>query len=436
MDEFDHVIVNEDVDGRRRGARPGARRRDRPGPAMAEVLLGVSGGIAAYKAVDVLRILQRRGHVVTRRHDPGRPALRRARPRSPRSRAARWASTCSAPRGGRATTTSSSPAAPTCCWSRRRRPTRSRGWPPAWATGCSARCYLAFDGPVLIAPAMNTRMYLHPATADNLALLRRARGPGGRARRAGLLADGEVGVGRLADPADIADAVEARLAGAGTLAGRRVLVSAGGTREPIDPVRYVGNRSSGRMGWAVAEAARRRGAEVTVLASNVDLPRHPDIRYVDAPTAADLHRAARAALPLVRRPGDGRRRGRLPPGDRPRDGQDRQGAEGAPRASSSSRRRTSSSDLAARAGAPGAGGLRGRARPGRPRARARQARAQGPRPDRPQRRLGRRASASARGENEITIIGPDGEERAAAHEQGRLRRAHPRRGAAPAGPAR
>ena len=66
-------------------------------------------------------------------------------------------------------------------------------------------------------------------------------------------------------------------------------MSAGGTREPIDPVRYVGNRSSGRMGWAVAEAARRRGAQVTVLASNVDLPRHPDVRYVEAPTAADLH---------------------------------------------------------------------------------------------------------------------------------------------------
>ena len=112
---------------------------------------------------------------------------------------------------------------------------------------------------------MNTRMYLHPATAANLALLR-ARGVQEIDPATGLLADGDVGVGRLADPVDIADAVDARLAGAGTLAGRRVLVSAGGTREPIDPVRFVGNRSSGRMGWAVAEAARRRGAEVTVLA--------------------------------------------------------------------------------------------------------------------------------------------------------------------------
>jgi phosphopantothenoylcysteine decarboxylase/phosphopantothenate--cysteine ligase len=139
-------------------------------------------------------------------------------------------------------------------------------------------------------------MYLHAATAANLALLR-SRGVAVVEPTSGLLADGEIGVGRLADPVAIVEAVEARLAGAGTLAGRSVLVSAGGTREPIDPVRFVGNRSSGRMGWAVAEAARRRGAEVTVLAANVDLPRHPDIRYLDAPTAHDLHRAALAEFP-------------------------------------------------------------------------------------------------------------------------------------------
>jgi phosphopantothenoylcysteine decarboxylase/phosphopantothenate--cysteine ligase len=143
---------------------------------------------------------------------------------------------------------------------------------------------------------MNTRMYLHPATAANLETLV-ARGVEVVAPGSGLLADGEVGVGRLADPVTIVDAIEARLSGTGSLAGRRVLVSAGGTREPIDPVRYVGNRSSGRMGWAVADAARRRGAQVTVLSSNVDLPRHPDVRYVEAPTAADLHAAALQAFP-------------------------------------------------------------------------------------------------------------------------------------------
>ena len=162
--------------------------------------------------------------------------------------------------------------------------------------GLLASVHLAFDGPVVIAPAMNTRMYLHPATAHNLALLR-ARGVEVVDPGSGLLADGEVGVGRLAEPSDIVDAVEGLLGAAGSLAGRRVLVSAGGTREPIDPVRYVGNRSSGRMGWSVAEAARRRGAEVTVLSANVDLPRHPDVRYVDAPTAADLHVAALAEFP-------------------------------------------------------------------------------------------------------------------------------------------
>jgi phosphopantothenoylcysteine decarboxylase / phosphopantothenate---cysteine ligase len=134
-------------------------------------------------------------------------------------------------------------------------------------------------------------MYLHPATGHNLGVLR-ARGVHMVEPGSGLLADGEVGVGRLAEPTAIADAIDEVLRGAGTLGGRRVLVSAGGTREPIDPVRYLGNRSSGKMGWAIADAARRRGARVTVLAANVDLPRHPDIRYVDTPSAADLHAAA------------------------------------------------------------------------------------------------------------------------------------------------
>jgi phosphopantothenoylcysteine decarboxylase/phosphopantothenate--cysteine ligase len=262
---------------------------------MASVLLGVSGGIAAYKAVDVLRILQRRGHdvhvVMTR------AARRFVGP-------ATFAALSGHPVG-------------VDLFGAEGRPgydhlELARGSDlllvaPASANtvarmaaglgdGLLGAVHLAFDGPVLIAPAMNTRMYLHPATVDNLALLA-ARGVEVVPPGSGLLADGETGVGRLADPAEIADAVDARLAGAGTLAGRRVLVSAGGTREPIDPVRYVGNRSSGRMGWAVAEAAHRRGGEVTVLASNVDLPRHPGIRYVDAPTAAELQRAARAAFP-------------------------------------------------------------------------------------------------------------------------------------------
>lgn len=262
---------------------------------MAEVLLGVSGGIAAYKAVDVMRILQRRGHGVT--VVMTRAARRFVGP-------ATFAALSGRPVGVDLFGREDSPGYDHLELARRAdllliAPASANtlaGMAAGLGDGLLATVHLAFDGPVLVAPAMNTRMYLHPATADNLALLV-ARGVQVIAPTSGLLADGDVGVGRLADPADIADAVDARLAAAGTLAGRRVLVSAGGTREPIDPVRYVGNRSSGRMGWAIADAARRRGAQVTVLAANVDLPRHPDIRYIDAPTAADLQRAAAAAFP-------------------------------------------------------------------------------------------------------------------------------------------
>jgi phosphopantothenoylcysteine decarboxylase/phosphopantothenate--cysteine ligase len=262
---------------------------------MAEVLLGVSGGIAAYKAVDVMRILQRRGHGVT--VVMTRAARRFVGP-------ATFAALSGRPVGVDLFGAEDRPGYGHLDLARRAdlllvAPASANTiarMAAGLGDGLLGSAYLAFDGPVVIAPAMNTRMYLHPATADNLALLR-ARGVQVIAPASGLLADGEVGVGRLADPAEIADAVDARLGASGSLAGQRVLVSAGGTREPIDPVRFVGNRSSGRMGWAVAEAARRRGAEVTVLSSNVDLPRHPDIRYVEAPTADELRRAALEAFP-------------------------------------------------------------------------------------------------------------------------------------------
>jgi phosphopantothenoylcysteine decarboxylase/phosphopantothenate--cysteine ligase len=257
---------------------------------MAEVLLGVSGGIAAYKAIDVMRILQRGGHDVT--VVMTRAARRFVGP-------ATFAALSGRPVGLDLFGAEERPGYGHLDLARRAdlmlvAPASANTLARMAAglgDGLLGSAYLAFDGPVLVAPAMNTRMWTHPATADNLARLV-ARGVQVVPPASGLLADGEVGAGRLAEPAGIAAAVEARLAGARALAGRRVLVSAGGTREPIDPVRYVGNRSSGRMGWAVAEAARRRGAEVTVLASNVDLPRHPDVDYVDAPTAADLRRAA------------------------------------------------------------------------------------------------------------------------------------------------
>jgi phosphopantothenoylcysteine decarboxylase/phosphopantothenate--cysteine ligase len=262
---------------------------------VAEILLGVSGGIAAYKSVDLLRILQRRGHMVTVVMTTS--AQRFVGPATFAALSGRSVGTRLFGAEGRpgydhlelARRADLLVVAPASANTIAR-------MAAGLGDGLLGSVYLAFDGPVLIAPAMNTRMYLHPATAANLELLV-SRGVEVVAPGSGLLADGEIGVGRLADPVDIADAVEARLAGAGSLAGRRVLVGAGGTREPIDPVRYVGNRSSGRMGWALAEAACRRGAQVTVLASNVDLPRHPDILYVETPTAAELHRAALEAFP-------------------------------------------------------------------------------------------------------------------------------------------
>ena len=158
---------------------------------------------------------------------------------------------------------------------------------------------LAADCPLLVAPAMNNRMYLHPAVQANLALLADRGvtlvGPG-----AGDLAShGEHGVGRMSEPAELLQAVEARLAEDARAGGDwlrpwlgvRVLVTAGGTREPIDSVRYIGNRSSGRMGFALAERAARRGADVTVVAANVALPAPPGVRVVAVGTSAELKAA-------------------------------------------------------------------------------------------------------------------------------------------------
>jgi phosphopantothenoylcysteine decarboxylase/phosphopantothenate--cysteine ligase len=175
---------------------------------------------------------------------------------------------------------------------------------------------LACRRPLILAPAMNDAMYEHAATQANLATLR-DRGaivlePGTGA----LGSPGEWGIGRLPEPPAILAAIEAALAAAprdpGTTgdrddhpvhlngdrrwSGLRVLVTAGGTREPIDAVRFVGNRSSGRMGFALAEEAARRGADVTVVAANVALPRRPGVRYVDVETAAELAAACAEAF--------------------------------------------------------------------------------------------------------------------------------------------
>jgi phosphopantothenoylcysteine decarboxylase/phosphopantothenate--cysteine ligase len=157
---------------------------------------------------------------------------------------------------------------------------------------------LAAGCPLVLAPAMNNQMYDHPATQANLGLLR-ARGATVVAPGTGRLGSpGEWGVGRLAEPAEILAAAQAVLAG-GRWRGLRVLVTAGGTREPIDAVRFLGNRSSGRMGFALADEAAGRGAGVTVVAANVDLPRRPGVRYLDVATADELDRACRAEFPAA-----------------------------------------------------------------------------------------------------------------------------------------
>jgi phosphopantothenoylcysteine decarboxylase / phosphopantothenate---cysteine ligase len=149
---------------------------------------------------------------------------------------------------------------------------------------------LAATCPVLVAPAMNNRMYLHPSTQANIDTLGR-RGvtivPPGEGELASF---GERGVGRLAEPAELLAACEAALS-SGTWVGVRVLVTAGGTREPIDAVRYVGNRSSGRMGYALAAQAAARGADVTVIAANVALPSPPGVEVEEVGTAAELKEA-------------------------------------------------------------------------------------------------------------------------------------------------
>src|SRR4051812_22949578 len=156
---------------------------------------------------------------------------------------------------------------------------------------------LACRRPLIVAPAMNDAMYEHPATQGNLRTLR-DRGVEVLEPGVGALGSpGEGGVGRLPEPPELLAAVEGALdrgPPGGDRDGRRALVTAGGTREPIDAVRFLGNRSSGRMGFALAGEAVRRGADVTVVAANVALTRDPAIRYVDVQTAEELLNACEA----------------------------------------------------------------------------------------------------------------------------------------------
>ena len=249
---------------------------------MARILLGVTGGIAAYKSCTLVRLLVRAGHEV----EPVLTAAagRFVAPETFRALARRPASDDPYPHLGQWDLLVVAPLTAN---------TLAR-MAHGLADDVLTEAVLAHAGPVLVAPAMNTRMWLHDATQENVGTLR-ARGVELVGPVEGELAEGEEGVGRMAEPEEIFARIEALLdAPGGPLRGKSVLVSAGGTREPLDCVRYIGNRSSGRMGVALAQEARSRGAEVTLLAANLAIPVPAGMDVVETPTAADLEREALA----------------------------------------------------------------------------------------------------------------------------------------------
>lgn len=149
---------------------------------------------------------------------------------------------------------------------------------------------LATEAPIFVAPAMNHHMYHHPATQENLQRLQersvRILGPG-----TGFQACGTDGDGRMSEPQELVEALHNYFTASGLLAGKKALVTAGGTQEPLDPVRYLGNRSSGKMGFAVAQALREAGAETILVAAPSELPTPTGVRRVDIMTAQEMHKA-------------------------------------------------------------------------------------------------------------------------------------------------
>ena len=252
---------------------------------MARILLGVTGGIAAYKACTLTRLLVRAGHDVYPLVTEAAERFVRAETFFALARKSRRDDPY--PHLERADLLVVAPLTAN---------TLAR-LAHGLADDLLTEAALAHAGPVLVAPAMNVRMWEHPATQANAALLRE-RGVELIGPAEGELAEGEVGAGRMVEP----DAIAARIAellgaapgGPGSLEGRRVLISAGGTREPLDTVRFLGNRSSGRMGVALAEEAHSRGADVTLLAANLAVSAPAGVTVIETPTAADLEREALA----------------------------------------------------------------------------------------------------------------------------------------------
>ncbi|SRR5579884_568376 len=247
---------------------------------MSRIVLGVTGSIAAYKACEVTRLLVKAGHEVVPLLTPGAERLVTAATFAALAR--RGQAEDLYPHLTRADLLVVAPCTANTL----------AKLAHGLADNTLTEAALAHRGPVLLAPAMNPRMWSHPATRANVEALR-ARGVELVGPDEGETAEGEWGVGRMAEPAEIAARAEQLLAPP-TLAGMRVLVTAGGTREPVDSVRFLGNRSSGRMGVALAEEARRRGAEVVLLAANLAVAAPAGVETIATPTAETMLAAALA----------------------------------------------------------------------------------------------------------------------------------------------
>jgi phosphopantothenoylcysteine decarboxylase/phosphopantothenate--cysteine ligase len=276
---------------------------------MARILLGVTGGISAYKAVEVVRLATKAGHAVRVVQTPaslqfvgketfegitGAPVLvdefepDPSRGAFPGDEPPSHAPISHLELVRRADVYAIVPASANTIAK------LAQGMADNLLTSAA----LASAAPLVIAPAMNDKMWRHPATQANVQLLRERGAAIVPPVNGPLASKGESGEGRLAEPADVFAAIEAACVSylPRSLEGVRVLVTAGGTREPIDSVRYVGNRSSGRMGFAVAAEAARRGADVEVVAANVALPHEEGIHYIEVETAAELEQATLRAF--------------------------------------------------------------------------------------------------------------------------------------------
>jgi phosphopantothenoylcysteine decarboxylase / phosphopantothenate---cysteine ligase len=255
---------------------------------MARVLLGVTGGIAAYKACELCRLLVKAGHEVT-------PILTSDAERFVTAHTFEALARRDAP-GDLYPHLVDADLLVIAPLSANTLAKLAHGL----ADNVLTQLGLAFRGRVLAAPAMNVRMWEHPATQANAAALAE-RGVELLGPAEGQLAEGEHGPGRMVEPDELFRRCQEVLGQTGPLAGKRVVVSAGGTREPLDLVRFIGNRSSGRMGVAVAAEAKRRGADVTLVYANGVAPAPAGVEVVPAPTAADLGREmlARADADVV-----------------------------------------------------------------------------------------------------------------------------------------